>query len=89
MWSASPPERPSGLQSSSVSAAGKTGTAETGKEEPHAWFVGYAPADKPRIVVAVIVEHGGEGATAAAPIFRQVVESYLQPAPLTPQPSSR
>jgi penicillin-binding protein 2 len=77
------------FQGSSVSVAGKTGTAETGKEEPHAWFVGYAPADKPRIVVAVIVEHGGEGAATAAPIFRQVVESYLQAASLTPQPPSR
>ena len=77
------------FQESRVSVAGKTGTAETGKEEPHAWFVGYAPADNPRIVVAVIVEHGGEGSTMAAPIFRQVVEGYLQAAPSTSQPSNR
>jgi len=77
-----------------VPMAGKTGTAETAKEEPHAWFVGYAPADNPRIAVAVVVEHGGEGSEVAAPIFREVVESYLGIAPAkgatpSPKPPSR
>ncbi|GAB4547416.1 MAG: hypothetical protein Kow0063_42100 [Anaerolineae bacterium] len=58
-------------------AAGKTGTAETGQEEPHAWFAGYAPAEAPQIAVAVLLEHGGEGSKKAAPIFRQVVEAYF------------
>jgi penicillin-binding protein 2 len=58
-------------------AAGKTGTAESGQEEPHAWFAGYAPADNPRVVVAVIVENSGEGSQIAAPLFRQVVEAFL------------
>jgi len=71
------------LGSSHIPLAGKTGTAETGRDEPHAWFVGYAPADDPQIVVAVIVEHGGEGSEIAAPLFRRVVESYLSS---TPQP---
>ncbi len=68
------------LGSSRIPLAGKTGTAETGRDEPHAWFVGYAPADDPQIVVAVIVEHGGEGGEIAAPLFRRIVESYLSSA---------
>lgn len=47
--------------------AGKTGTAEQFGGEDHAWFVGYAPAEDPEVVVAVIIERGGTGATAAAP----------------------
>ena len=43
-----------------VEVAGKTGTAETGQDTaPHAWFVSFAPADDPKIAVAVIVENGG------------------------------
>lgn len=69
------------LASSHIPLAGKTGTAETGRDEPHAWFVGYAPADEPQIVVAVVIEHGGEGGEIAAPLFRRVVESYLSSVP--------
>ncbi|MCB0212721.1 MAG: penicillin-binding protein 2 [Anaerolineae bacterium] len=57
--------------------AGKTGTAESGQKEPHSWFAGYAPADKPRVVVAVIVEHAGEGSQVAAPLSRQVIEAFF------------
>jgi penicillin-binding protein 2 len=57
--------------------AGKTGTSESGQEEPHAWFAGYAPADKPRVVIAVILEHAGEGSKEAAPLFRQVAEAFF------------
>jgi peptidoglycan glycosyltransferase len=61
-----------------VAVAGKTGTAETGDGlAPHAWFVCFAPADHPRVAVAVIVEHGGEGAFVAAPIARQILETAL------------
>jgi penicillin-binding protein 2 len=58
--------------------AGKTGTAEPGiRGEPdHAWFVGYAPADKPKIVVAVVVEHGGTGASNAAPAVCRTISAY-------------
>ena len=49
------------------SVAGKTGTAENPSKIDHAWFVGYAPADDPTIVVAVVVERGGQGANSAAP----------------------
>ena len=58
-------------------AAGKTGTAETGREEPHSWFAGYAPAEAPQVTVAVLLEHAGEGSKEAAPVFRQVVEAYF------------
>jgi peptidoglycan glycosyltransferase len=57
--------------------AGKSGTAEAPPNEPHAWFVGYAPAYDPQIAVAVVLEHGGEGGANAAPLFRQVVEAYM------------
>ncbi len=68
--------------------AGKTGTAETGEAEPHAWFVGYAPADAPEIVIAVVIEHSGEGSTVAAPLFRKLVEAYFGIEPVeTPTPA--
>ena len=63
-----------------VPMAGKSGTAEAIPNEPHAWFVGYAPADDPQIAVAVVLEHGGEGGRNAAPLFRQVVEAHLDSA---------
>jgi penicillin-binding protein 2 len=67
--------------------AGKTGTAESGQQNPHAWFGGYAPADEPEIAIVAIVEHAGEGGVHAAPLFRQVVEAYfgIEPTPeITP-----
>ena len=57
--------------------AGKTGTSESGQEKPHAWFAGYAPATSPRVAIAVILEHAGEGSKEAAPLFRQVVEAFF------------
>ncbi len=76
-----------------VVAGGKTGTAQvvalpqgaradvedtTHFERDHAWFVTYAPADSPRIVIAVLVEHGGHGGSAAAPIAREVMTRFLE-----------
>jgi penicillin-binding protein 2 len=59
-------------------AAGKTGTAEsTDGSQDHSWFVGYAPAADPKIVVAVVIEHGGQGANAAAPAVCQTMGAYL------------
>ncbi|MDR3589599.1 MAG: penicillin-binding protein 2 [Negativicutes bacterium] len=61
--------------------AGKTGSAETGRETIHSWFACYAPADKPEIVVAALIEDAGEGAVSAAPLVRRVLEAYFaQPA---------
>jgi penicillin-binding protein 2 len=72
--------------------AGKTGTAQVfsvGQNEKynektvaerlrdHSWFIAFAPADQPRIALAVIVENGGWGASAAAPIARKVLDAYL------------
>jgi penicillin-binding protein 2 len=48
------------------------------KDRDHAWFVGYAPAPDPKIVVAALVEHGGHGSSAAAPLVQQVIASYLE-----------
>lgn len=64
-----------------IPVAGKTGTAENPGGEPHAWFAGYAPATNPQLAVVVMIENGGEGSKVAAPIFRQIVEFYLQSAP--------
>jgi penicillin-binding protein 2 len=58
--------------------SGKTGTAETGGGRvSHAWFACYAPFDAPRAVVLVMLEHGGEGSSAAAPVARRILESVL------------
>jgi penicillin-binding protein 2 len=65
------------FEGATFTAAGKTGTAETGQEEPHAWFAGYAPADSPQVAIAVLLEHAGEGSKQAAPVFRQVAEAYF------------
>jgi penicillin-binding protein 2 len=67
------------LASSSVAIAGKTGTAQNPHGVEHAWFVGYAPRDRPRVAVAVVVEHGGRGAATAAPIARRLIEAALGP----------
>jgi penicillin-binding protein 2 len=68
----------SAFKGSKITVAGKTGTAEVFKTgEPHSWFAGYAPADNPKIAVVVFAEHGGEGSSTAAPIFREIVEKYF------------
>jgi penicillin-binding protein 2 len=66
-----------------VPVAGKTGTAESGQELPHAWFAAYAPADAPEIAVVAMIEHSGEGSTYAAPLVRKVVEAYFGVQPET------
>jgi peptidoglycan glycosyltransferase len=61
-----------------IETAGKTGSAELGPgQRPHSWFVGFAPADDPKIVIAVIVEHGGRGAVRAAPVAGRLMTYYL------------
>ena len=68
-----------------ITIGGKTGTAQviggekaSGEYEDHAWFVAFAPEDRPEIVVAVLVEHGGHGSTAAAPIAKKMIEAYYK-----------
>ncbi len=73
--------------------AGKTGTAQVVRQETwtdnkdlppehrdHAWFTSYAPAEDPRLVVVVFVEHGGAGSKAAAPIARALYEKFFNDA---------
>jgi len=62
-----------------VRVAGKTGTAQNPHGEDHALFVCYAPAEDPRIVVAVLVENAGHGSTAAAPIAQKVLQAFFHP----------
>ncbi|MGE4515102.1 MAG: penicillin-binding transpeptidase domain-containing protein, partial [Chryseobacterium sp.] len=60
-----------------IEMCGKTGTVQThGKD--HAFFVGFAPKDNPKIAIAVIVENAGFGSTYAAPIFSLLAEQYLK-----------
>ncbi|MEE9224691.1 MAG: penicillin-binding protein 2 [Bacteroidota bacterium] len=61
-----------------ITVGGKTGTAQNPHGEDHAWFVGFAPFENARIAVAVLVENAGFGGTAAAPIGRRVMETYLK-----------
>jgi len=60
-----------------VTVAGKTGTATNPSGRAHSWFVCFAPAENPRVVVAIIVENGGYGADVAAPIARDVLRTAL------------
>ena len=69
-----------------IVVAGKTGTAQNPHGEDHAWFVAYAPADNPRIAVAVIVENGGSGGRVAAPIAQKTLEAYFEHA--VPKPKT-
>lgn len=68
----------SALRTDAYQAAGKTGSAEfdSGKDT-HAWFVGFAPVENPKIAVCVIVEEGGSGGRTAAPIARKLFDAYL------------
>mgnify|MGYP006271907513 FL=1 len=62
-----------GIETPGLAIAGKTGTAENPFGASHSWFLGFAPADRPALAFAVLVEHGGYGSTAAAPIARDLL----------------
>jgi penicillin-binding protein 2 len=85
---------------STVEVCGKTGSAQVVARSrlerspnarellPHGWFIAFAPAESPKIALAVLVEHGGSGAAAAAPVARKILAHYFglergQPAPGT------
>ena len=85
----------------SLPMAGKTGTAQVVRLQDgvdaddlapefrhHAWFVGWAPLDEPSLVVSVIVEHGGDGGSMAAPVAARVVEAHLGQPVSPPEPQS-
>ena len=84
-----------GSRLADIEISGKTGTAQvisrkkddTRSEDempahlrPHAWFVAYAPSNAPIIAVAVLVEHGEHGSSAAAPVARELIKTYLRSA---------
>jgi peptidoglycan glycosyltransferase len=60
-----------------VKVGGKTGTAEVGDGTSHSWFIGFAPADAPRVAVAVIMEHKGSGSDFATPAGRKILQAAL------------
>jgi penicillin-binding protein 2 len=60
-----------------IEIAGKTGTAQNPHGKDHAWFIGFAPYENPRIAVAVIIENAGFGGTEAAPVAGRIMEQYL------------
>ena len=60
------------------SVAGKTGTAQTGNgdKQSHSWFIGFAPAQNPKIAFAVLIENGGYGAKSAGPAAREILRAW-------------
>lgn len=79
-------------RSPAILVAGKTGTAQVVEmkgaylksehlsyfNRDHAWFVSYAPVEKPQIAIAILVEHGGHGGEAAAPMAKKVYEKFIE-----------
>ncbi len=72
-----------------VKVAGKTGTAQNPHGRDHSWFISFAPFDKPKIAIAVIVENAGFGSTVAAPIARKLIAEYLGIKLYTPSDSTK
>jgi len=60
-----------------ILSGGKTGTAENPHGKDHAWYIGFAPFDNPKIAVAVLLENSGFGGAKAAPLAGLVMERYL------------
>jgi penicillin-binding protein 2 len=87
-------------KSSLVTIGGKTGTAQTAalrtgpekdipkKFRDHAWFVAFAPVENPKIAVAVLAEHMGHGGSAAAPLAKELIETYIKVTAAKPLTSS-
>ena len=81
--STSPSGTAHGSMLPNVLMSGKTGTAQSvgegkGGSGDHAWFIAFAPSDDARLSMAVLLEHGGHGASAAAPIAKAVAETYMK-----------
>ncbi|MEG4799720.1 penicillin-binding protein 2 [Microcoleus sp. ARI1-B5] len=76
-----------GLNDGSIPlTAGKTGTSEVIGQKDHSLYVAYGPADKPEIAIAVVVENGGFGSMAAAPIAKEVFQAYFGKPKTPPNP---
>ena len=65
------------LQALPVAVAGKTGTAQTGGEETHAWFSSFAPYEDPSIVLIILVEKGGQGSQSAVAVAEEIYKWYF------------
>jgi penicillin-binding protein 2 len=65
------------IKLSDLSISGKTGTAQNPHGKDHAWFICFAPSDKPKIAIAILVENVGFGATWAAPIAKKMLLKYF------------
>jgi peptidoglycan glycosyltransferase len=62
-----------------INVAGKTGTAQNPHGEDHAWFIGFAPFENPKIAMCILLENGGSGGRVAAPIAREIIKTYFNP----------
>jgi penicillin-binding protein 2 len=62
-----------------VPVAGKTGTAESGTgRSDHSWYASWAPANNPKVVVVVLIAHGGFGAQAAGPAAKEIYQAFFR-----------
>jgi len=66
-----------GVRLEGIEVAGKTGTAEHDRRPSDAWFTCFAPFEEPEIALAVVVEEGGHGGEAAAPLAKELLTHYL------------
>ena len=94
LWRPDLPQLSKWVRESGVKIGGKTGTAQVVKlsklvyhlkpeevnywERDHAWFVGFAPAENPEILVVAMTEHGGFGGRTSAPVVAQVIKTYYE-----------
>jgi penicillin-binding protein 2 len=67
-----------------IPVAGKTGTAEAPPGDDHSWYASWAPYANPKIVVVAMIEHGGFGASAAAPTVKDIYQAYFHVQPTAP-----
>lgn len=72
------------IRMNEIKIAGKTGTAQNPHGKDHAFFIGFAPYENPRIAIAIVVENVGFGGTHAAPIAKKLIEAYLMKNNITP-----
>lgn len=67
-----------GANPGKIKVAGKTGTAQAPKGDPHAWFIGFAPFENPQVAFTILLENGGGGGANAAPIARGILQLLLK-----------
>lgn len=60
-----------------IPTAGKTGTAESSAEEPHAWYTAYAPAVDPQLAITTMLEKAGEGSSVASPVAKEIMDWWF------------